>query len=170
MIITLHRQEVVKLGKASGRAKLAGTLVGLGGAMVVTFYPGPEMAFVHRVARVAGLQHGDRHGHDLSRGPAATPSAAARVVGSFLAIAGCFSYAAWLSIQARVGEAFPCHYSIAALVCLSGAAQTALLALCFHRDAAHWRLGLGVRLYSSAYAVSTDDRSVEDVAFLILNS
>lgn len=69
MIITLHRQEVVKLGKASGRAKLAGTLVGLGGAMVVTFYPGPEMAFVHRVARVAGLQHGDRHGHDLSRGP-----------------------------------------------------------------------------------------------------
>uniref|UniRef100_K3YBV0 WAT1-related protein n=1 Tax=Setaria italica TaxID=4555 RepID=K3YBV0_SETIT len=148
--ILQYRQEIVKLGKASGRAKLAGTLVGLGGAMVVTFYRGPEMVFMHRLARVAGLQHGDRH--SLSRGPTATPSAAARVVGSFLAIASCFSYAAWLSIQARVGEAFPCHYSIAALVCLAGAAQSALLALCFHRDAAHWRLGLDVRLYSSAYA------------------
>lgn len=125
--------------------------------MVVTFYRGPEMVFMHRLARVAGLQHGDRH--SLSRGPTATPSAAARVVGSFLAIASCFSYAAWLSIQARVGEAFPCHYSIAALVCLAGAAQSALLALCFHRDAAHWRLGLDVRLYSSAYAVSATDRS-----------
>ncbi|RCV33617.1 hypothetical protein SEVIR_7G104300v4 [Setaria viridis] len=150
IVAVLTRQEIVKLGKASGRAKLAGTLVGLGGAMVVTFYRGPEMVFMHRLARVAGLQHGDRH--SLSRGPTATPSAAARVVGSFLAIASCFSYAAWLSIQARVGEAFPCHYSIAALVCLAGAAQSALLALCFHRDAAHWRLGLDVRLYSSAYA------------------
>ena len=87
-------------------------------------------------------------------GGAAATSAAARAAGSFLAIASCFSYAVWLSIQARVGEAFPCHYSIAALVCLAGAAQSALLALCFHRDAAHWRLGLDVRLYSSAYAVS----------------
>ena len=147
-----HRQEIVKLGKASGRAKLAGTLVGLSGAMVVTFYRGPEVGFMHGLARAVGLRHGG-HGLD-ARGTAATTSAAARAAGSFLAIASCFSYAVWLSIQARVGEAFPCHYSIAALVCLAGAAQSALLALCFHRDAAHWRLGLDVRLYSSAYAVS----------------
>jgi len=84
-------------------------------------------------------------------------------VGSFLAIASCFSYAIWLSIQARVGEVFPCHYSIAALVCLFGAVQSTLLALCFHRDAPHWRLGLNVRLYSSAYAVRRQvmvDRSI----------
>ncbi|KAF8667416.1 hypothetical protein HU200_053100 [Digitaria exilis] len=147
LTITFHRQEIVKLGKASGRAKLAGTLVGLAGAMVVTFYKGPELVFMHRLSRVAKLQH-DGHGHGLS--PATTP--AARIVGSFLAITSCFSYAVWLSIQSRVGEAFPCHYSIAALVCLSGAVQSSLLALCFHHDMAHWRLGLNIRLYSSAYA------------------
>ncbi|OEL19048.1 WAT1-related protein [Dichanthelium oligosanthes] len=145
IVAILSRQEIVKLSKASGRAKLAGTLVGLGGAMVVTFYRGPEMLFMHRL----GLQH---DGHGLDEGTVTTTSPAARVVGSFLAITSCFSYAVWLSIQARVGEAFPCHYSIAALVCLSGAVQSALLALCFHRDMAHWRLGLNVRLYSSAYA------------------
>ncbi|CAL5017042.1 unnamed protein product [Urochloa decumbens] len=151
---TLHtyRQEVVKLGKASGRAKLAGTLVGLGGAMVVTFYRGPELAFMHRLARVAGLHRHDGLAAQGTAAAANATSAAARVVGSFLAIASCFSYAVWLAIQARVGEAFPCHYSIAALVCLSGGAQSALLALCFRRDAQHWRLGLGVRLYASAYA------------------
>ncbi|CAL5027542.1 unnamed protein product [Urochloa decumbens] len=153
IVAILTRQEVVKLGKASGRAKLAGTLVGLGGAMVVTFYRGPELAFMHHLARAAG---GGIHRHDPNHGLAAaanaTTSAAARVAGSFLAIASCFSYAVWLAIQARVGEAFPCHYSIAALVCLSDGAQSALLALCFRRDAQHWRLGLGVRLYASAYA------------------
>ncbi|KAF8715561.1 hypothetical protein HU200_027220 [Digitaria exilis] len=153
LTITFHRQEIVKLGKASGRAKLAGTLVGLAGAMVVTFYKGPELVFMHRLSRVAKLQH-DGHGHGLSSAAATTPatSSAARVVGSFLAITSCFSYAVWLSIQSRVGEAFPCHYSIAALVCLSGAVQSSLLALCFHRDMAHWRLGPNIRLYSSAYA------------------
>ena len=48
-----HRQEIVKLGKASGRAKLAGTLVSLGGAMVVTFYGGAR-ARVHAPARARG--------------------------------------------------------------------------------------------------------------------
>ncbi|CAL5067701.1 unnamed protein product [Urochloa decumbens] len=155
IVAILTRQEVVKLGKASGRAKLAGTLVGLGGAMVVTFYRGPELAFMHRLARAVGLHRHDHDGRLADQGPAAAAnatSAAARVVGSFLAIASCFSYAVWLAIQARVGEAFPCHYSIAALVCLAGGAQSALLALCFRRDAQHWRLGLGVRLYASAYA------------------
>ncbi|CAL5032160.1 unnamed protein product [Urochloa decumbens] len=155
IVAILTRQEVVKLGKASGRAKLAGTLVGLGGAMVVTFYRGPELAFMHRLARAVGLHRHDHDGRLAAQGPAAAAnatSAAARVVGSFLAIASCFSYAVWLVIQARVGEAFPCHYSIAALVCLAGGAQSALLALCFRHDAQHWRLGLGVRLYASAYA------------------
>lgn len=163
---------MVKLGKASGRAKLAGTLVGLGGAMLVTFYRGPEIGFMHRLARTAGLRdaaHAQAHQHDgdgdgdvLFHGTSS--SAAARTVGSFLAITSCFSYAIWLSIQARVGEVFPCHYSIAALVCLFGAVQSALLALCFHRDAPHWRLGLNVRLYSSAYAVRRQvmvDRSID---------
>jgi len=155
---------MVKVGKASGRAKLAGTLVGLGGAMLITFYRGPEIGFMHRLARTAGLRDAHAHNHDdgdvLFHG---TSSAAARTVGSFLAIASCFSYAIWLSIQARVGEVFPCHYSIPALVCLFGAVQSALLALCFHRDLPHWRLGLNVRLYSSAYAVRRQvmvDRSI----------
>ncbi|KXG26293.1 hypothetical protein SORBI_3006G077500 [Sorghum bicolor] len=152
IVAILTRQEMVKLGKASGRAKLAGTLVGLGGAMLVTFYRGPEIGFMHRLALTAGglrdahAQHGGGGGH------AGTTTTAARIVGSFLAITSCFSYAIWLSIQAKVGEVFPCHYSIAALVCLSGAVQSALLALCFRRDSPHWRLGLDVRLYSSAYA------------------
>ena len=65
-MVAFDRQEMVKLGKASGRAKLAGTLVGLGGAMVVTFYGGAELGFTHRLARAVGLR---RRGGDVGRRP-----------------------------------------------------------------------------------------------------
>ena len=57
-------------------------------------------------------------------------------------------------LQAKVGEVYPCHYSIAAMVCLFGAIQSTIVAICVNTDMEHWRLGLNIRLYSSAYAVS----------------
>ncbi|KAM0863285.1 hypothetical protein ACQ4PT_044702 [Festuca glaucescens] len=147
IVAILSRMETLKLKKASGRAKLTGTLVGLGGAMLLTFYKGPEIRFLHNLARTR-LSHA--HGnHQLLRPP---PAEGSRILGSFLAIASCFSFAIWLTIQAKVGQVYPCHYSIAAMVCLFGAVQSTLLALCMHRDTDHWRLGLNIRLYSSAYA------------------
>ncbi|KAF7041422.1 hypothetical protein CFC21_051219 [Triticum aestivum] len=146
IVAILSRMETLKLRKPSGQAKLAGTLVGLGGAMLLTFYKGPEMGFLHRLAHT-GLSHasGDRQLRPQ-------PAAGSRILGSFLAIAGCFSYAIWLTIQAKVVQVYPCHYSIAALVCVFGAVQSTLLTLCILRDADHWRLGLNIRLYASAFA------------------
>ncbi|XP_044979396.1 WAT1-related protein At1g68170-like [Hordeum vulgare subsp. vulgare] len=143
IVAILTRMETLKLRKPSGQAKLAGTLVGLGGAMLLTFYKGPEMRFLHRLAHT-GMSH--------ASGGRPQPAVGSRILGSFLAIAGCFSYAIWLTVQAKVVQVYPCHYSIAALVCVFGAAQSTLLTLCIHRDAGHWRLGLNIRLYSSAYA------------------
>ncbi|KAM0873297.1 hypothetical protein ACQ4PT_038110 [Festuca glaucescens] len=54
--------------------------------------------------------------------------------------------------KAKVGEVYPCHYSIAAMVCLFGAIQSTIMAACVERDKEQWRLGLNIRLYSSAYA------------------
>lgn len=52
-----------------------------------------------------------------------------------------------------MAEVYPCHYSIAAIVCLFATLQSTMVAICVHRDMEHWRLGLNIRLYSSAYAV-----------------
>jgi hypothetical protein len=57
-------------------------------------------------------------------------------------------------LQAKIGEVYPCHYSIAALVCFFGAIQSTVMAVCVQRDKEQWRLGFNIRLYSSAYAVS----------------
>lgn len=145
VLAILTRLETLKLRKPAGRAKLLGTVVGMGGAMLLTFYKGPELTVLRRLPRPR-LVHITEDHHSRP------PSAGNQILGSFLGIISCFSYATWLVIQAKVGQVYPCHYSIAAMVCLFGALQSTVMAVCVHRDMEHWRLGLNIRLYSSAYA------------------
>ncbi|RLN30341.1 hypothetical protein C2845_PM05G14920 [Panicum miliaceum] len=121
--------------------------------MVGTFYRGPELAFMHRLARAVGLRHGGR-GLDARGTATTTASAVARVVGSFLAITSCLRGLALHPGAGRGGLPVSLlDRRAGALVCLSGAAQSALLALCFHRDAAHAGSCSTSGAYSSAYAV-----------------
>uniref|UniRef100_A0ACD5UPL2 Uncharacterized protein n=1 Tax=Avena sativa TaxID=4498 RepID=A0ACD5UPL2_AVESA len=145
ILVILTRLETLKLRKPAGQAKFVGTLVGMGGAMLLTFYKGPELKLLRR------LPH-PKLGHITEAHHTHPPSTANQIIGSFLGITSCFSYATWLVIQAKVGEVYPCHYSIAAMVCLFGAFQSTVMAVCAQRDKEQWRLGLNIRLYSSAYA------------------
>uniref|UniRef100_A0A0D3FVV1 WAT1-related protein n=2 Tax=Oryza TaxID=4527 RepID=A0A0D3FVV1_9ORYZ len=145
LLAILTRLETLKLKKPAGQAKLLGTLVGMGGAMLLTFYKGPKIMVLDQ------LPH-PKFAH-LTENPQSHPiSTGNQIIGSFLGIISCFTYATWLVIQAKVSKVYPCHYSIAAMVCLFGALQSTVMALCVHRDMEHWRLGLNIRLYSSAYA------------------
>lgn len=146
LLAILTRLETLKLRNPAGQAKLVGTLVGMGGAMLLTFYKGTELTLLRRLPRPRLVHITEAHHHSHP------PSTGNQILGSFLGIMSCFSYAAWVVIQAKVGEDYPCHYSIAAMVCLFGALQSTVVAVCVHRDMAHWRLGLNIRLYSSAYA------------------
>ncbi|KAM0924998.1 hypothetical protein ACQ4PT_004487 [Festuca glaucescens] len=145
ILVILTRLETLKLREPAGQAKFVGTLVGMGGAMLLTFYKGPEFKLLHR------LPH-PKLGHISEAHHSHPPSTSHQIVGSFLGIISCFSYATWLVIQAKVGEVYPCHYSIAAIVCFFGAIQSTIMAVCVQREMEQWRLGLNIRLYSSAYA------------------
>uniref|UniRef100_A0A0D9W4X3 WAT1-related protein n=1 Tax=Leersia perrieri TaxID=77586 RepID=A0A0D9W4X3_9ORYZ len=145
LLAILTRLETLKLKKPAGQAKLLGTLVGMGGAMLLTFYKGPEITLLRGLPRPKLAHITENHqSHPIPRGN--------QIIGSFLGIISCFTYATWLVIQAKVSKVYPCHYSIAAMVCLFGAFQSTVIAVCVHRDMEHWRLGLNIRLYSSAYA------------------
>ncbi|PKA64360.1 WAT1-related protein [Apostasia shenzhenica] len=75
-----------------------------------------------------------------------------RVLGSIMAIACCFSYAIWLIIQAKMIQAYPCHYSSTALMCFMGSIQAVIFALCMGTNWEQWHMGFGIRLYSVAYS------------------
>ncbi|XP_041020540.1 WAT1-related protein At1g68170-like [Juglans microcarpa x Juglans regia] len=50
-------------------------------------------------------------------------------------------------------EKYPCHYSSTALMCVMGAIQSVVFALCLERDWSQWKLGWNIRLLTVAYSV-----------------
>ncbi|KAF8411629.1 hypothetical protein HHK36_004187 [Tetracentron sinense] len=126
-----------------GKAKVMGTVLGICGAMLLTFYKGVEINLWS--TNVDLLHHG---GHTA----ASHRDSDNRVLGSLLALGACLSYSAWLIIQAKMNQNYPCPYSSTALMCIMGSIQTVVFALCSERDWNQWKLGWNIRLYTVAYS------------------
>ncbi|KAE9591870.1 putative EamA domain-containing protein [Lupinus albus] len=133
--------ERLNLRTRGGKAKIVGTLTGIGGAMVLTFVKGVEI----KMSYVNLLHHpNDVHKHSSSGGKTA--------IGALCALASGMSYALWLIIQAKMSEKYPSHYSSTALMSLWGSLISIVLALCLERDWKQWRLGWNIRLLTVAYS------------------
>ncbi|EEF27752.1 WAT1-related protein At1g25270 [Ricinus communis] len=128
----------------AGKAKVMGTLLGLGGAMLLTFYKGAEIKMwsTHINLMKIVKPHG---GHVAS-------SSGTQILGSLFAIANCFSFSLWLIIQAKMSANYPCPYSSTALMSVMAAIQETTFTLCTERDWTQWKLGWNIRLWSAAYA------------------
>ncbi|KHG16428.1 Auxin-induced 5NG4 [Gossypium arboreum] len=127
----------------AGRAKVLGTVIGVGGAMLLTFYKGLQ------------INIGSTHFHLLlSHGPISSnaPSTNHHLLGALLAFTSCISYSLWLNIQAKMSENYPCYYSSTALICIIGTIQAVAFALCMEKDMSQWKLGWNIRLLTVAYS------------------
>ncbi|MBA0677092.1 hypothetical protein Goari_018514 [Gossypium aridum] len=127
----------------AGRAKVLGTVIGIGGAMLLTFYKGLQ------------INMGSTHFHLLlSHGPISSnaPSTNHHLLGALLALTSCISFSLWLNIQAKMSENYPCYYSSTALICIIGTIQAVVFALCMEKDMSQWKLGWNIRLLTVAYS------------------
>ncbi|KAG6646701.1 hypothetical protein CIPAW_07G026400 [Carya illinoinensis] len=79
-------------------------------------------------------------------GIAASLESENRLLGSILALGGCFSFAFWLIIQTKMSERYSCHYSTATLMC------STVFALCMESDWSQWKLGWNIRLLTVSYS------------------
>ncbi|KAJ1262727.1 hypothetical protein BS78_09G132100 [Paspalum vaginatum] len=151
ILALLFRFERLAITTFSGQAKVAGTLLGVGGAMLLTFYKGVDITPWHsRVDLIATITQ-RKGGGGGGPHPAEGTNYA---MGSLLCVGSSCFYALWLIVQAKLSSIFPFYYSNTALMCIMTTLQSTAFALCFDRDAAQWRLGLNIRLLSVAYAVS----------------
>ncbi|KAA8536507.1 hypothetical protein F0562_028985 [Nyssa sinensis] len=86
--------ERLGLGTMAGKAKVVGTLMGIGGAMLLTFYKGEE---IHIWSTHLDLLH--QHGQGGHVKASQHPESGNRALGAFLVVCSCFSCAVWLIIQ-----------------------------------------------------------------------
>ncbi|XP_057431990.1 WAT1-related protein At1g25270-like [Lotus japonicus] len=131
--------EKLNFHKEAGKAKVLGTLTGIGGAMMLTFLKGVELDIwpfhINILHKKDTVIHSD-----------------SKLLGIFCGLASCFCYSLWLIIQAKMSKEYPSHYSSTALMSLMGAAQATVFALCVEKDWSQWRLGWSIRLLAAAYS------------------
>ncbi|KAK4405082.1 WAT1-related protein [Sesamum angolense] len=146
ILAIFFRMERVGLKTRAGKAKVTGTFMCIGGAMLLTFYKGCEVNIwsTHFDLLHISQQPG---GHVA----AAHHKSVSNILGPLLALACCFTSSLSLIIQAKMSETYPCHYSSTALISVMGSVQAVVFALCTVRDRSQWKLGWNLRLLSVSY-------------------
>ncbi|XP_044490873.1 WAT1-related protein At1g68170-like [Mangifera indica] len=135
-------EKVAGIWTRAGKAKVVGTLIGIVGAMVLTFCKGAEIKIWS--TNINLLHQNARQAHH-------SESTIKTLLGCLLSLGGCFLFGVWLIIQAKMSEQYPCQYSITALVSLMTAMESVVFALCKEKDLSQWKLGFNIRLLTVAY-------------------
>ncbi|XP_057419732.1 WAT1-related protein At1g68170-like [Lotus japonicus] len=136
--------EKLNMQTAAGKVKVLGTIVGIGGAMLLIFFKGAEIKIFS--AFHINLLHKNGHVARVHTG------SGTKLWGVLCAFGSCFSFAFWLIIQSKMGTEYPRKYSSTALMILMGAIQATVFALCVEKDWNQWSLGSSIRLVTVAYA------------------
>ncbi|CAN6469921.1 unnamed protein product [Victoria cruziana] len=140
------RMETIGVRSSGGMAKILGTAVCVGGAMLMTFYKGPQLNLWSSGVRWD-------IGYQTSRDQQATTDdrPAGFIIGSVMVVASCFAWAIWFILQAKMSRTFSAPYTSTALLCLVAAVQCGAMTICMERDASAWALGWDIRLLTVVY-------------------
>ncbi|KAB2010653.1 hypothetical protein ERO13_D10G224300v2 [Gossypium hirsutum] len=138
-IVKLER---VEIGKVRSQAKVAGTGVAVGGAMIMTLIKGPILELPWTKGRNHYLgQHGASGAHKQDM-----------VMGALLLLAGCCCWACFVISQARILKSYPAKLSLTALICIMGTFEGTILAFAVEwRNPSVWHIGFDSKLIASLY-------------------
>ncbi|KAL0287365.1 UNVERIFIED_CONTAM: WAT1-related protein [Sesamum angustifolium] len=137
--------ERVNINYSSGRAKVVGALVCLGGAILLTFYKG--MPLIHfsdpRLVAQSMEQHVKLDSH-VGRERWA--------IGSVALLAGTLCWSSWFLLQTNIGKRYPCQYSSTAIMASFSAVQSAILTLSIDRELSVWILKRKSDIFITLYS------------------
>ncbi|EPS71882.1 hypothetical protein M569_02877, partial [Genlisea aurea] len=137
------RMEKVDIKKLVHQAKVVGTIISVGGAMLMTLYKGP-------------LVHTD-WSSTRRRIPAATTAVTGDrewLIGCIFLIVAALAWASLFILQKAALRTYAEHQlSLTAFVCSMGTLQAAVVAFVAERKNSAWRIGWDMNLLAAAYAV-----------------
>ncbi|KAJ4850627.1 hypothetical protein Tsubulata_022197 [Turnera subulata] len=143
LFAVIFRQEAVGIKRLSGQAKVLGTILSVGGAMLLTFYHGPmlnigESSIHWKYANNSG-------DHNPSNNSTS-------VFGSLIVIASTISCSIWYIFQAKVSKVFPAPYTSTLLTCFMGSIECVLIGISVNHKVSDWSLRSPFRLVAALYA------------------
>ncbi|XVF31502.1 hypothetical protein REPUB_Repub16aG0151400 [Reevesia pubescens] len=143
VLAALCRQETVGIKKASGQAKVLGTLVCVGGAMLLSFYHG----------HIIGIGESSIHWKYAEEMTSKSSSNGSNFfLGPFLVMASAVSWALWFIIQGQTSKNFPAPYTCTALMCFMASIECTIIAIFTDHKIPDWSLSSSMRLIAALYA------------------
>ncbi|XP_022159037.1 WAT1-related protein At1g09380-like [Momordica charantia] len=146
VLAVLFRQESVAIKTRPGAAKVLGTVVCVGGAMLLSFYRGQTIELGE-----SGIHW--KYAEMMRGGSSNGQGTGSSIWGSLCLIISSVAWAAWFVIQAKVNEKFPAPYTSTALMTFMATIQCGAIAIGVeHRTLAAWSLKSSIRLVGALYA------------------
>lgn len=135
------RLESVKCRSIRSQAKIIGTIATVGGAMMMTLLKGPALAFMSKNSSSDnGVKQIDVSVHDA-------------IKGAIMITIGCFSWAAFVILQAITLKTYPVELSLTAWICLLGTLEGTALALVMEKGRSSvWALKWDANLLTAVYS------------------
>ncbi|XP_074263494.1 WAT1-related protein At3g30340-like [Silene latifolia] len=128
LLALLLRQENVNLRRKSGIAKVSGSLICIGGVVVLIFYRGFPLNH-------SGMSTSYHHAHNSK-----LDGRRNWTVGSLFLVLSILCWSGWFLIQARIGQMYPCKYTSTTVMSALGAVQSTFLCFAINRDTSVWIL------------------------------
>uniref|UniRef100_A0A7N0TTH1 WAT1-related protein n=1 Tax=Kalanchoe fedtschenkoi TaxID=63787 RepID=A0A7N0TTH1_KALFE len=141
--------EKLKIVERAGQAKVFGTVVCVGGAMVLSFYHGSLLRVpqsgIHWTFVEGTAEEGSGH-HSTFLGP-------------LLVIRSCVSWAFWLMVQTKLSQNYPVPFTNTTLMCFWSIFPSAIVSVIVNHRPSDWSLKSPIRLVSVLYAVCRQNQS-----------
>ncbi|KAF7803282.1 WAT1-related protein [Senna tora] len=128
--------ESVNIKSKSGKGKIIGTVICIGGALLLTLYKGKPLFndnycdHHHNVESSAILKVANSPARNAKRWS----------VGVIALIVGTLFWASWFILQANIGKRYPCQYSSTAIMTSFAAIQSAVLSFSTGHTLSMWLL------------------------------
>ncbi|KAM3393813.1 WAT1-related protein like [Capsicum galapagoense] len=138
VLAVILRLEVVNVQDPRGIAKVIGTLVSLGGVMIMTLYKGVilknlwhPIIYIHQ-----GVNNVVKENW---------------VKGSILTVASCIAWSIWFIMQAYTLKRYPAQLSLTTWMSFVGAAQSAFYTIVVQHKRVAWTIGFNIDFWSIMY-------------------
>jgi hypothetical protein len=125
---------------------VAGTLVTVASAMMMTLYKGPLMQ----------MAWSSPHGHQGAGAPVAAvdPSGKEWFLGSLFVIIATLAWASLFILQTHTIKQYSAPLSLTTLICFVGTIQAVFVTFAMEHRPSVWTIGFDMNLLAAAYAVS----------------
>ncbi|VVB06912.1 unnamed protein product [Arabis nemorensis] len=124
----IFRVEKLNMKSKAVMGMVMGTLICIGGALLLTMYKGVPLTKLHKL---------ETHS-SINKKSSMKPEN--WIIGCVLLFAGSSCFGSWMLIQSKVNDKYPCQYSSTVVLSFFGTIQCALLSLIKSRDISTWIL------------------------------